>query len=61
MRELLDTQRARVPAAFTGLNAEGHMLDELAMYGVAVNQSLAVLSRADVPDAELRNLAAPDA
>ncbi|MEU5241184.1 hypothetical protein ACH4UR_19430 [Streptomyces lydicus] len=33
------------------------MLDELATYIVAVNQSLAVLSRAGTPDPELRSVA----
>ncbi|MEU8877121.1 hypothetical protein AB0D24_39520 [Streptomyces javensis] len=43
----------------TGLDAEEHVLDALATYVVAVNQSLAaVLSRADVPDGELRRVAA---
>ncbi|SFF94691.1 transcriptional regulator, TetR family [Actinacidiphila alni] len=58
VRELLDAQRERVRAAFTGLDAESNVLDDLATYVVAVNQSLAVLSRADVPDVELRSVAA---
>nr|WP_203686501.1 TetR/AcrR family transcriptional regulator [Streptomyces sp. SID14515] len=58
VRKLLDAQRARVRAAFTALDAEDHVLDELATYAVAVNQSLAVLSRAGVPDAELHSVAA---
>ncbi|MEU2427063.1 hypothetical protein ABZ619_39635 [Streptomyces sp. NPDC007851] len=33
------------------------LVDELATFVVAVNQSLAVLSRAGAPDAELRSLA----
>ncbi|MGW0083581.1 TetR/AcrR family transcriptional regulator [Streptomyces sp. NPDC003393] len=54
VRALLDTQRARVRAALADSEAEPHVLDELTTYVVAVNQSLAVLSRAGASEAELR-------
>ena len=57
MRGLLDTQRQRVRAALADSSADSHTLDELAMFVVAVNQSLAVLSRAGASDAELRSVA----
>ncbi|MEU6483667.1 TetR/AcrR family transcriptional regulator [Streptomyces sp. NPDC046887] len=58
VRDLLQAQRSRLRAAFTGLRAEPHVLDDLSTYVVAVNQSLAVLSRAGSPAAELRTVAA---
>jgi AcrR family transcriptional regulator len=57
VRALLDTQRRRVRAALADSSAEPHVLDELATFVVALNQSLAVLSRAGAPDAELRAVA----
>ncbi|MFF5719842.1 TetR/AcrR family transcriptional regulator [Streptomyces buecherae] len=57
VRALLDAQRGRVRAALDGCAADARTLDDLATYVVAVNQSLAVLSRAGTPDAELRSVA----
>ncbi|MEV0407528.1 TetR/AcrR family transcriptional regulator [Actinoallomurus sp. NPDC050550] len=57
VRALLDTQRRRVRAALAGSSADPHVLDELATFVVAVNQSLALLSRTGTPDAELRSVA----
>ncbi|WP_310721040.1 hypothetical protein [Streptomyces lydicus] len=57
MRDLLDAQHRRVRAALTDSPADPQVLDELATYVVAVNQSLAVLSRAGRPDPELRSVA----
>ncbi|WP_033824637.1 TetR/AcrR family transcriptional regulator [Kitasatospora sp. MBT63] len=57
VRVLLDTQRQRVRAALEDSSADTRMLDELATFVVAVNQSLAVLSRAGTSDAELRSVA----
>ncbi|WP_244321045.1 hypothetical protein [Streptomyces melanosporofaciens] len=37
-------------------SADPQVLDELATYVVAVNRSLAVLSRAGTPDAQLRSV-----
>jgi AcrR family transcriptional regulator len=58
VRALLDRQRALVRGALTtrgtGVDADAGDLDELAAYVVAVNQSLAVLSRSGSPGAELR-------
>jgi AcrR family transcriptional regulator len=54
VRDLLDLQRARIRAALDDPYADPAMLDDLATYVVAVNQSLAVLSRAGASDAELR-------
>jgi AcrR family transcriptional regulator len=55
VRALLDRQRTRIRAA---LGERAHVgsreLDELASFVVAVNQSLAVMSRAGAPEAELR-------
>ncbi|MBD3007926.1 TetR/AcrR family transcriptional regulator [Streptomyces sp. 5-10] len=56
VRGLLDLQRRRVREALAGASADPRVLDELATYVVAVNQSLAVLSRAGAPDAELRSV-----
>ncbi|WP_406471833.1 TetR/AcrR family transcriptional regulator [Streptomyces hirsutus] len=56
VRGLLDLQRQRVRAALEDSPADARTLDELATYVVAVNQSLAVLSRAGVSDAELRSV-----
>ncbi|MFE2157760.1 TetR/AcrR family transcriptional regulator [Streptomyces lydicus] len=57
VRGLLDAQHRRVREALTGSPADPQVLDELATYIVAVNQSLAVLSRAGTPDPELRSVA----
>ena len=57
VRALLDGQRRRVRAALAHSSADGRTLDELATYVVAVNQSLAVLSRAGTPVPELRAVA----
>ncbi len=57
VRDLLDAQHRRVRAALTDSPADPQVLDELATYVVAVNQSLAVLSRAGRPDPELRSVA----
>ncbi|MFD4393590.1 hypothetical protein [Kitasatospora sp. NPDC058478] len=57
VRRLLDVQRQRVRTALADSSADPRTLDELAAFVVAVNQSLAVLSRADSPDAELRSVA----
>ncbi|MDQ0809119.1 AcrR family transcriptional regulator [Streptomyces sp. B3I7] len=57
VRALLDAQRRRVRAALARSSADGRTLDELATYVVAVNQSLAVLSRAGTPVPELRAVA----
>ncbi|MET7914037.1 hypothetical protein ABZU45_36230 [Streptomyces avermitilis] len=58
MRTLLDTQRRRVRTALTGPSAAPEVLaDELATFVVAVNQSLAVLSRAGASGTELRAVA----
>lgn len=54
VRGLLDLQRARIRAALDVPYADPAVLDDLAAYVVAVNQSLAVLSRAGASDAELR-------
>ncbi len=57
VRGLLDAQHRRVREALTGSPADPQVLDELATYIVAVNQSLAVLSRAGTRDPELRSVA----
>ncbi|MFC4907407.1 TetR/AcrR family transcriptional regulator [Actinomadura gamaensis] len=57
VRVLLDKQRRRVRAALEGSSADPDVLDELATFVIAVNQSLAVLSRASTPDTELRGVA----
>ncbi|MEU1666303.1 TetR/AcrR family transcriptional regulator [Streptomyces sparsogenes] len=57
VRGLLDAQRQRVRAALADSSADSRTLDELATFVVAINQSLAVLSRAGTPDAELRSVA----
>lgn len=57
VRGLLDTQRQRVHAALADSSADSQTLDKLATFVVAVNQSLAVLSRAGASDAELRSVA----
>ncbi|GAA1932554.1 TetR/AcrR family transcriptional regulator [Streptantibioticus ferralitis] len=57
VRALLDTQRTRVRAALADSSAGPEVLDELATFVVAVNQSLAVLSRAGASNAELRTVA----
>ncbi|NSC19800.1 TetR/AcrR family transcriptional regulator [Streptomyces albus subsp. chlorinus] len=57
VRGLLDVQRQRVRTALADSPADAQTLDELATFVVAVNQSLAVLSRAGTSDAELRSVA----
>ncbi|MEU7138607.1 TetR/AcrR family transcriptional regulator [Nocardia sp. NPDC046473] len=57
LRALLDIQHRRVRAALASSCADPRILDELTTYIVAVTQSLAVLSRAGTPDAELRSVA----
>ncbi|MEU9240305.1 TetR/AcrR family transcriptional regulator [Streptomyces sp. NPDC048385] len=57
VRGLLDLQRQRVRTALADSSADPRTLDELATFVVAVNQSLAVLSRAGASDAELRSVA----
>jgi AcrR family transcriptional regulator len=54
VRRLLDLQHARIRAALDDPHADPATLDDLATYIVAVNQSLAVLSRASASDSELR-------
>lgn len=54
VRGLLDLQHARIRAALDDPQVDPAMLDDLATYIVAVNQSLAVLSRAGASDTELR-------
>ncbi|WIX98479.1 TetR/AcrR family transcriptional regulator [Amycolatopsis mongoliensis] len=57
VRRLLDAQRTRLVAAFAsagaGAGAGAGELDDLATYVLAINQSLAVLSRAGATRAEL--------
>ncbi|MFH9424598.1 TetR/AcrR family transcriptional regulator [Streptomyces sp. NPDC017529] len=57
VRDLLDLQRQRVRTALADSSAGTQTLDELSTFVVAVNQSLAVLSRAGASDAELRSVA----
>ncbi|MGW7518687.1 TetR/AcrR family transcriptional regulator [Streptomyces sp. NPDC054796] len=57
VRALVEAQRARVRGALDGAMVGPRLLDELALYVVGVNQSLAVLSRAGVPERELRGVA----
>ncbi|WP_405572755.1 TetR/AcrR family transcriptional regulator [Streptomyces phaeochromogenes] len=57
VRGLLDVQHQRVRAALADSSADARTLDELATFVVAVNQSLAVLSRAGTSDAELHSVA----
>lgn len=54
VRRLLDLQRARVRAVLDDPRVDPATLDDLSTYVVAVNQSLAVLSRAGASDQELR-------
>ncbi|MEV0697375.1 TetR/AcrR family transcriptional regulator [Saccharopolyspora sp. NPDC050389] len=56
VRRLLDLQHARVRAALDDPHADPATLDDLATYIVAINQSLAVLSRAGTSDRELRTV-----
>ncbi len=57
VRGLLDLQRQRVRTALAHPSADVRTLDELATFVVAVNQSLAVLSRAGASDTELHSVA----
>jgi AcrR family transcriptional regulator len=54
---LLARQRERVGAALRAGGVPSDRVEELALFVVAVNQSLAVMSRAGVPDDELRSIA----
>jgi AcrR family transcriptional regulator len=56
VRGLLDAQIARVRTALEGSGAAPALLDDLAVYVVAVNQSLAVLSRAGASEEQLRSV-----
>ncbi|AZP22541.1 TetR/AcrR family transcriptional regulator [Streptomyces aquilus] len=57
VRSLISAQQQRVRTSLAGSSADGRSLDELATFVVAVNQSLAVLSRVGSPDSELRSVA----
>nr|WSZ94837.1 hypothetical protein OH820_03520 [Streptomyces sp. NBC_00857] len=60
VQALLGDQRERVRAALSTTSApetDSAELDGLAVFVVAVTQSLAVLSRAGTPDADLRSVA----
>lgn len=57
VRRLLDSQRARIRTALDDPHADPVTLNELATYVVAVNQSLAVLSRANTAPEQLRAVA----
>ncbi|WP_327296859.1 MULTISPECIES: TetR/AcrR family transcriptional regulator [unclassified Streptomyces] len=56
VRGLLDTQRQRVRGALAGSSVSAQVLDEVAEFVVAVNQSLAVLSRTGASDSQLRSV-----
>ncbi|MFE4972923.1 TetR/AcrR family transcriptional regulator [Kitasatospora sp. NPDC056651] len=56
VRGLLALQHQRIRAALACSPADARTLDEIATFVVAVNQSLAVLSRAGASDAELRSV-----
>ncbi|MBB5773597.1 hypothetical protein [Nonomuraea jabiensis] len=51
------SKRRRVRGALAAAPADPRVLDEPAVFVVAINQSLAVLSRAGASDAELRSVA----
>lgn len=55
-QSLLARQRERIRAALVPVTLPPAKIDELALFVVGVNQSLAVLSRAGVPSAELRSV-----
>lgn len=57
VRTMLAAQRRRIRGALEGASDQPRVLDELAAYVVAVNQGLALMSRADAPDDELRAVA----
>ena len=57
VQAILEEQRGRVRAALSTADVDAHELDELAIYVVAVIQSLALLSRAGIPDADLHSVA----
>lgn len=57
VQTLLLTQRTRVRAALTTPDINGAQLDDLATYVVAVNQALAVMSRAGTTSADLHAVA----
>ncbi len=57
VRGLLDAQHQRVREALADSSADARVLDDLAAFVVAVNQSLAVLSRAGASPAQLRAVA----
>ncbi|MET9481602.1 TetR/AcrR family transcriptional regulator [Streptomyces sp. NPDC006638] len=56
VRTLLGQQRARVRGALSASGADAEVIEDLSVFVVAVVQSLAVLSRAGTPDAELRSV-----
>ncbi|WP_371537420.1 TetR/AcrR family transcriptional regulator [Streptomyces sp. NBC_01023] len=58
VRDMLDTQRRRVRGALAGSSAGAQAIDELAEFVVAVNQSLAVLSRTGASESQLRSVVA---
>ncbi|MFJ3027065.1 TetR/AcrR family transcriptional regulator [Streptomyces tendae] len=57
VRGLIAAQQQRIRTALADSSADCQSLDELATFVVAVNQSLAVLSRIGSPDSELRSVA----
>jgi len=57
VRSLVAAQQQRVRTSLACSSTDSQSLDELAMFVVAVNQSLAVLSRTGSPHSELRSVA----
>ncbi|MEW2167980.1 TetR/AcrR family transcriptional regulator [Streptomyces sp. NPDC007084] len=57
VRAKVAAQRGRVRGALEGAPAAPEVLDSLAAYVVAVNQGIALMSRAGTPVAELRTVA----
>ncbi|GGM22348.1 TetR family transcriptional regulator [Streptomyces fumigatiscleroticus] len=57
VRSMIAAQRQRIRTSLADSSADCRSLDELATFVVAVNQSLAVLSRIGSPDSELRSVA----
>ncbi|MEV6342367.1 TetR/AcrR family transcriptional regulator [Actinoplanes sp. NPDC051851] len=57
VRGIMGLQWSRIRAALDRADVPGGELDDLATYVLAVNQSLAVLSRAGTPMADLRTVA----
>lgn len=56
VQALLGNQRELVSAALSTAEIDAEEVDDLAVFVVAVTQSLAVLSRAGTPDADLRSV-----